>query len=95
MDLAFCYSINFLVYSACQFQTLSLFLFLFLFLSFTFLKSLTPCFTLQCLKSKAMEMTYSSNYMSFFFFFFFNLLATHQFSSCCSLYDKKKNNDDR
>lgn len=68
MDLAFCYSINFLVYSACQFQTLSLFLFLFLFLSFTFLKSLTPCFTLQCLKSKAMEMTYSSNYMSFFFF---------------------------
>lgn len=88
MDLAFCYSINFLVYSACQFQTLSLFLFLFL--SFTFLKSLTSCFTLQCLKSKAMELTYSSNYMSFFFFFFFNLLATHQFSSCCRLYDKKK-----
>ena len=85
MDLAFCYSINFLVYSACQFQTLSLslsislslFLFLFLFLSFTFLKSLTPCFTLQCLKSKAMEMTYSSNYMFFFFFFFFLTCLLH------------------
>lgn len=89
MDLAFCYSINFLVYSACQFQTLSLFLFLFLFLflSFTFLKSLTSCFTLQCSKSKAMEMTYSSNYM---FFFFLTCLLHINFHPVVGYTTKKK-----
>ena len=90
MDLAFVTLLTSWCIRVSISNSLSFFLFLYFYFSlslFTFLKSLTPCFTLQCLKSKAMEMTYSSNYI------FLTCLLHINFHPVVGY--TTKNNDDR